>query len=539
MPDLLQQALQYATLGWRVLPLHDFSQGQCSCKGRTRGCKPGKHPRISEWQNRATTDPAQIRAWWTKWPHANIGICTGHTSGIVVVDIDDVKQVPTLVKKLGLGELYFLDTMTVQTGSGGYHIYFQTNLQLTKNNTGVILPGVDFIAEGGYVIAPPSVTSKGAYSILDPTAGPASIPAKLLSYVQAKGQASSPNQVLAPHTTGLGFPKRTPASSQCTKQYFAWGKLDFERVTGLTNDMIHRFPVIQNGEHSNRDDQTIRMVGYLLVVGHSPATTKAVGTDWLTHFQDKYKTPLAHAVILLEEKIKRTYRDIQQEKLTKHTEHEWVERIRNQGFSYRLAGLSTKKPSTLHTTGLGFPQTHLSGRETALTQAIIRLVLFKILETEEQSILATDSQLRSLAGLTRKALWQLKKKFISEGENRATVLELLVRTQRGMRSAGKGVPSSYAIGGDLGEWLATEPEYEESYDPATEALEGDETHQEPESAPNPILEPETRPEASEAIRTQAVKRSARDVRLTCVPTSKIRNSPAQGPPKKVELRRQS
>ena len=53
------------------------------------------------------------------------------------------------------------------------------------------------------------------------------------------------------------------------------------------------------------------------------------------------------------------------------------------------------------------------------------------------------------------------------------------------------------IGKDLGAWLATEPEYEESYDPATEALEGDEMHQEPESAANPIVEPEMRPEASE------------------------------------------
>ena len=128
--------------------------------------------------------------------------------------------------------------------------------------------------------------------------------------------------------------------------------------------MIHRFPITKTGDHSNRDDQTIRMVGYLLVVGHSPATAKAVGTDWLAQFRDKYRTLLADAVILLEEKIKRTYRDIQQGKLTKHTEDEWLERIRKRGFSYRLAGLSTKKPPTQHTTGLGFPKTQLSRQET-------------------------------------------------------------------------------------------------------------------------------------------------------------------------------
>ena len=321
MSDHLQQALQYASLGWQHFPCTTSPKADAPARVERKVASPGNIPESASGKTAALTDPKQIRAWWTKWPHANIGICTGHTSGIVVVDIDDVKQVPTLVKKLGLGELYFLDTMTVQTGSGGYHIYFQTTLQLTKNNTGVILPGVDFIAEGGYVIAPPSVTSKGAYSILDPTADQPQSPPNSYHMSRAKGHASSPNQVLAPHTTGLGFPTITPASSQCAKQHFAWGKLDFERVAGLTNDMIHRFPVIQNGEHSNRDDQTIRMVGYLLVVGHSPATAKAVGTDWLAHFQNKYKTPLAHAVILLEEKIKRTYRDIQQGKLTKHTEH--------------------------------------------------------------------------------------------------------------------------------------------------------------------------------------------------------------------------
>ena len=31
----------------------------------------------------------------------------------------------------------------------------------------------------------------------------------------------------------------------------------------------------------------------------SPATAKAVGTDWLAQFRDKYTTPLADAVILL------------------------------------------------------------------------------------------------------------------------------------------------------------------------------------------------------------------------------------------------
>ena len=53
------------------------------------------------------------------------------------------------------------------------HLYFKSELLLTKSNTGAILPGVDFIAEGGYVIAPPSVSLKGEYATLG-DAAPAS-----------------------------------------------------------------------------------------------------------------------------------------------------------------------------------------------------------------------------------------------------------------------------------------------------------------------------------------------------------------------------
>ena len=102
MSEFLQQALNYAALGWRVHPLHDVAQGHCSCGGKSKSCKPGKHPRLGKWQHRATPTPPTSRAWWTKWPTANVGIITGHTSGIVVIDVDDTEQVPALVQRLGL-----------------------------------------------------------------------------------------------------------------------------------------------------------------------------------------------------------------------------------------------------------------------------------------------------------------------------------------------------------------------------------------------------------------------------------------------------
>ena len=487
---LLEQALEYAAKGWRVHPLHDVYQGRCSCMGRTKGCKPGKHPRLKSWQNRATTDPATIKAWWTKWPHANIGICTGHTSGIVVIDIDDTEQVPALVELLGLDECFFLDTMTIETGSGGYHFYFTTDLRLTKNNTGAILPGVDFIAEGGYVVAPPSISQKGEYKTLG-DADPAPLPEALLPLLQAKGPApSSPKKVPISHTTGLGFPKK--------QEPFSWGMVNYGRLPRIVNDMIHRFPIIQNGEHSNRDDQTIRMVGYLLVVGHSPATAREVGKNWLALQQDQFKTSLTEAVTLLEEKIRRTHRDIQQGNLTQHTEEQWLDRMRKQGFSYRLASLASKKCASSHTTGLGGQGRQLSPQEAAYVLAVLRLVLFKLLETDESSIFATNRQLMDLAGLSDpKQTRRMRDKFISEGKRLAGVMELLVLEKKGGKKKGKGFPSSYALGEDLGALLASEPEYEDRYDPATEAFAGHETYHEPVPAQDPALESGTQPEARE------------------------------------------
>jgi hypothetical protein len=46
-------------------------------------CKPGKHPPTRRGHKEATTDPARILQWWSRWPDANIGILTGRRSGLI------------------------------------------------------------------------------------------------------------------------------------------------------------------------------------------------------------------------------------------------------------------------------------------------------------------------------------------------------------------------------------------------------------------------------------------------------------------------
>ena len=168
---LLQWALGYAKLGWPVLPLHDLildlngppgdvsESILCSC-AKGAACPPrnrGKHPRISRWEEQASTDPAQIRAWWGKWPVANIGVACGK-AGYLVLDLDAYKS------EYGGAGLSAAErqTITCQTGGGGLHLWYRMRPEDTFGNSAEGLPpGIDIRAHGGMVVVPPSLHPSG------------------------------------------------------------------------------------------------------------------------------------------------------------------------------------------------------------------------------------------------------------------------------------------------------------------------------------------------------------------------------------------
>ena len=71
----LDAALGYVRRGCPVFP--------CCWRGERR-----KQPLTEHGLHAATTDEAQIREWWRRWPDALIGIPTGRAIGAVVLDID-------------------------------------------------------------------------------------------------------------------------------------------------------------------------------------------------------------------------------------------------------------------------------------------------------------------------------------------------------------------------------------------------------------------------------------------------------------------
>src|SRR4029077_2945703 len=103
--SMLNAALEYAKEGWPVLPLR------------------GKVPRTKHGVKDATRDAAQIIAWWTRWPDANIGLATGQASGYLVLDVDikNGKRGDESLRKLESEHGPLPKTRHSVTASGGSH----------------------------------------------------------------------------------------------------------------------------------------------------------------------------------------------------------------------------------------------------------------------------------------------------------------------------------------------------------------------------------------------------------------------------------
>jgi putative DNA primase/helicase len=189
--DVFDFVIAYAARGWHVLPLHSVRGGRCTC-GRSDCTSPGKHPRTPHGGNDATTDLNQLAEWYERWPDANVGVATGRKSGLVVLDVDPKHGgEETLLTLEGLhGKLP--TTLEVITGSGGRHLYFRypAGVPYLKSTAGVLGPGLDVRADGGYVVAPPSNHVSGRPYLWEASSNPevdepADLPGWLLNLLTA------------------------------------------------------------------------------------------------------------------------------------------------------------------------------------------------------------------------------------------------------------------------------------------------------------------------------------------------------------------
>lgn len=133
----LEQALSYLEhQGWSVIPVG-----------------VDKKPLI-EWKLYQQEKPTreEVTQWFTTYPTANIGIVTGKISNLAVIDID--------TRHNGDNKAFNrVTTVTAKTGGGGWHYYFLYEEGI-QNQVGVH-QGTDIRAEGGFIIAPPSIHQSG------------------------------------------------------------------------------------------------------------------------------------------------------------------------------------------------------------------------------------------------------------------------------------------------------------------------------------------------------------------------------------------
>jgi hypothetical protein len=144
--DPLIVALDYLEKGWSVIPIEP------------RGKKP-----LVDWKPFQTRRPPkdELREWFRR--DANVGIVTGSVSGLIVLDIDPRHGGDATLQ--GLVNKYGDLPVTVgsKTGGGGRHIFLAHPGKGIKiaSKAAVLGPGIDIRADGGYVVAPPSLHASG------------------------------------------------------------------------------------------------------------------------------------------------------------------------------------------------------------------------------------------------------------------------------------------------------------------------------------------------------------------------------------------
>lgn len=103
----------------------------------------------------ATTNHETITAWWERTPTANIGIPTGILFDVIDIDGEQgAISYRTMLRENVVPHLYG----AASTGRDcGRHLYIQPT---GDGNTAHMLAGIDYRGRGGYVVAPPSVTTR-------------------------------------------------------------------------------------------------------------------------------------------------------------------------------------------------------------------------------------------------------------------------------------------------------------------------------------------------------------------------------------------
>ncbi len=245
--NCLEAALRYAAKGWPVFPITPRK----------------KAPPLVKWSSEASCDAERIETWWHRWPDANVGIATGETSGLVVLDIDTGGEDARASLEDEHGQLP--DTLEQHTGGGGRQRFYKHPGGRIPISAGVLGNNLDVRADGGYVVAPPSVHPSGNRYRWEGSSDPAvGQPAPLPDWLRVLMLAGTPG--------AEGDQPRKPPGY--------WGKFVFE-----------------GAERGTRNEKTFRLTSYLRSRKVDPVAVLGLMQCWnLQHREPLPKEELSKIV---------------------------------------------------------------------------------------------------------------------------------------------------------------------------------------------------------------------------------------------------
>lgn len=139
--SMMDAALEYAGMGFPVFPLVPKT----------------KRPVTANGFKNATTDEAQIRAWWGTNADYNIGLACGNGLAVIDIDLDELQDENGFATVIAWEREHgpLADTARALTGDNGMHVFYRVSeeVRCSANKS----KGVDIRGDGGYVVAPPSI----------------------------------------------------------------------------------------------------------------------------------------------------------------------------------------------------------------------------------------------------------------------------------------------------------------------------------------------------------------------------------------------
>lgn len=173
-----QMSALYQERGWHVLPLIDNDK------------RPIKKLSELPYRERLVTDEEALGFF--QHSNNNVGIVTGSPSGIVVVDIDKPDMVEHYLSK-------YPTNCRASTPRGGMHLYYTYRGDDIHNSMSKLAEGIDVRADGGYVVAAPSMVEYdngfiGVYKWVE-FGTPSPLPTELQTLIKGAGGYTIDGQI--------------------------------------------------------------------------------------------------------------------------------------------------------------------------------------------------------------------------------------------------------------------------------------------------------------------------------------------------------